>query len=70
MGAYIKPPELMLVFGGALGATMLSMPMHTVTGAVNYIKKVLFAGHFSHRTHDHRVGAIRRNRPPRWCACP
>ena len=39
MGAYFKPPELFLVFGGALGATMLSMPLHTCTGVVNYIKK-------------------------------
>ena len=45
MGAYIKPPELALVFGGAIGATMLSMPMHTVTGALNYLKKILFAKH-------------------------
>ena len=39
MGAYVKPPEMFLVFGGALGAAMLSMPMHTVTGVVNYLKK-------------------------------
>jgi chemotaxis protein MotA len=45
MGAYIKPPELMLVFGGALGATMLSMPLHTVTGVLNYLKKIMFAKH-------------------------
>jgi chemotaxis protein MotA len=42
MGAYFKPPELFLVFGGSLGAAMLSMPMHTVTGALNYIKKWAF----------------------------
>jgi chemotaxis protein MotA len=29
----------MLVGVGALGATMMSMPMHTVTGVVNYLKK-------------------------------
>ena len=39
--AYTKPGELFLVFGGALGATMLSMPLHTVTGAVGYLKKWL-----------------------------
>jgi chemotaxis protein MotA len=37
--AYVKPGELFLVFGGALGATMLSMPLHTVTGAAHYVKK-------------------------------
>jgi chemotaxis protein MotA len=37
--AYIKPPEMFLVFGGALGAAMLSMPLHTITGAVSYLKK-------------------------------
>jgi chemotaxis protein MotA len=42
MGAYFKPGELFLVFGGSLGAAMLSMPMHTVTGALNYLKKWLF----------------------------
>src|SRR5947208_11228301 len=41
LGAYFKPNELFLVFGGALGATMLSMPLHTITGAVNYMKKWL-----------------------------
>src|SRR5262245_50472147 len=41
LGAYFKPGELFLVFGGALGATMLSMPMHTITGAANYLKKWL-----------------------------
>src|SRR6195952_84092 len=42
LGAYMKPEEIFLVFGGALGATMLSMPLHTVTGAANYVKKWLF----------------------------
>ena len=42
LGAYFKPPEMFLVFGGAIGAAMLSMPLHTVTGAVNYLKKWLF----------------------------
>jgi chemotaxis protein MotA len=45
MGAYFKPPELFLVGGGALGAAMLSMPLHSVTGIVNYLKKVIFDKH-------------------------
>src|SRR5579863_4694097 len=39
MGAYFKPPELALVFGGSVGAAMLSMPLHSITGVVGYIKK-------------------------------
>jgi chemotaxis protein MotA len=39
MGAYFKPPELTLVFGGSVGAAMLSMPLHSITGLVSYIKK-------------------------------
>jgi chemotaxis protein MotA len=42
MGAYFKPPELFLVFGGSLGAAMLSMPLHNITGAFGFIKKWLF----------------------------
>ena len=45
LDAYVKPGELFLVFGGALGATMLSMPLHTVTGVANYVKKWLFDKH-------------------------
>lgn len=45
LDAYIKPGEMFLVFGGALGATMLSMPLHTVTGVGNYVKKWLFDKH-------------------------
>jgi chemotaxis protein MotA len=37
--AYFKPNEMLLVFGGAIGACMLSMPLHTVTGVINYLKK-------------------------------
>ncbi len=40
--SYFKPNELLLVFGGATGAAMLSMPLHTVTGAIGYIKKWAF----------------------------
>jgi chemotaxis protein MotA len=42
MDAYFKPPEIFLVFGGSLGSCMLSMPLHTITGSFNYIKKWLF----------------------------
>src|SRR3954463_13200261 len=42
MGAYFKPGEIFLVLGGSIGAAMLSMPLHTITGAVNYIKKFAF----------------------------
>ncbi len=40
--AYIKPAEIFLVFGGSLGAAMLSLPLHSVTGMVGFIKKWLF----------------------------
>jgi chemotaxis protein MotA len=39
MGAYFKPNEMLLVVGGSLGACMLSMPLHTITGIANYVKK-------------------------------
>ncbi|HEX4795603.1 MAG TPA: MotA/TolQ/ExbB proton channel family protein [Humisphaera sp.] len=45
MGAYFKPPEIFLVFGGSLGAALLSMPLHNITGAGGFIKKWLFAKH-------------------------
>src|SRR5881275_2434034 len=45
LGAYFKPNEMILVFGGSLGAAMLSMPLHNITGAVGFIKKWLFARH-------------------------
>ena len=52
--AYFKPPEVLLVFGGALGAALLSMPLHSATGTLNYIKKWLFGKdvHVSHMIHD------------------
>jgi chemotaxis protein MotA len=40
--AYLKPAEAFLVFGGSLGAALLSMPLHTVTGGLGYLKKFLF----------------------------
>jgi chemotaxis protein MotA len=39
MGAYFKPNEILLVLGGSVGAAMLSMPLHNITGAVSYLKK-------------------------------
>ena len=42
MGAYFKPAEIFLVFGGSLGAGLLSMPLHNITGVVNYAKKWMF----------------------------
>src|ERR1700722_5529257 len=42
MGAYFKPNEIFLVLGGSVGAALLSMPLHAVTGVVSYIKKFAF----------------------------
>jgi chemotaxis protein MotA len=39
IGAYVKPGEMLLVFGGAIGAAMMSMPLHTIMGAVGFLKK-------------------------------
>jgi chemotaxis protein MotA len=45
LDSYVKPAELFLVFGGSLGAALLSMPLHNVTGIVSYVKKWLFNKH-------------------------
>jgi chemotaxis protein MotA len=45
LGAYFKPPEIFLVVGGSLGAAMLSMPLHSVTNVVGYLKKAIFDKH-------------------------
>jgi chemotaxis protein MotA len=42
LGAYFKPAEIFLVFGGSIGAAMLSMPLHNITNVVAYLKKWLF----------------------------
>src|SRR5690349_13066682 len=42
LGAYFKPAEIFLVVGGSIGAAMLSMPLHNLTNAVQFIKKWLF----------------------------
>ncbi len=52
IGTYIKPAEMFLVFGGSLGAAMLSMPLHSITNAVSFLKKWLF----NHETHvEHSI---------------
>jgi chemotaxis protein MotA len=45
MGAYFKPGEIFLVLGGSIGAAMLSMPLHTITSALSFMKKWIFAQH-------------------------
>jgi chemotaxis protein MotA len=42
LGSYFKPNEIYLVMGGSLGAAMFSMPLHSITGAVSYLKKWAF----------------------------
>src|SRR4051812_25256111 len=48
--AYIKPGEILLVGGCALGATIASMPLHASIGAVGSLKKMLLNKH-SHLEH-------------------
>jgi chemotaxis protein MotA len=43
LAAFFNPAELLLVIGCALGATMASMPLHAVMGALSSTKKMLFA---------------------------
>lgn len=43
ISAYMNPAELLLVLGCALGATLASMPLHSVMGALGATKKLLFA---------------------------
>jgi len=42
LGAYFKPGEILLVGGCALGATMASMPLHSIMAAMSAVKKMLF----------------------------
>lgn len=42
LGAYFKPGEILLVGGCALGATMASMPLHSIMAALSAVKKMLF----------------------------
>lgn len=50
IGAYLKPGEVILVGGCALGVTIASMPLHAVMGSIASAKKMLFAkdAHVSH----------------------
>ena len=41
IGAYIKPGEILLVGGCALGAAMASMPLHSVMSALASVKKLI-----------------------------
>jgi chemotaxis protein MotA len=54
LGSYVKPAEMFLVFGGSIGAALLSMPLHNLTGAVGFIKKWIFNkdSHVEHTIKD------------------
>ncbi|HZN68427.1 MAG TPA: MotA/TolQ/ExbB proton channel family protein [Tepidisphaeraceae bacterium] len=43
LGSYLKPGEMLLVGGCALGAAMASMPLHSVISALKSSKKVVFS---------------------------
>lgn len=45
LGAYIKPGEIILVGGCALGATLASMPLHAILGALKAGKKMVLNKH-------------------------
>lgn len=45
LGAYFKPGEVILVGGTALGAAMMSMPLHSIIGALGSAKKYVFNKH-------------------------
>lgn len=42
LGAYFKPGEIILVGGCALGATIASMPLHSVTAGIKAMNKMVF----------------------------
>ena len=54
LGAYVKPGEILLVGGCALGAALASMPLHSVFSALKGVKKMLFAKdqHVEHMIKD------------------
>lgn len=54
LGSYIKPGEILLVGGCALGATMASMPLHSVLSALKALRKMLFSkdAHVEHMIKD------------------
>ena len=43
IAAYVKPGEILLVGGCALGAALASMPLHAVISALKSAKKLLFS---------------------------
>jgi len=50
IGAYIKPSEMILVGGCAIGATVASMPLHSIISSLKCAKKMLFSkdAHIEH----------------------
>ena len=50
LGSYFKPGEILLVGGCALGATLASMPLHSVISALKSAKKLVFSkeSHIEH----------------------
>jgi chemotaxis protein MotA len=54
LAAYIKPGEILLVGGCALGAALASMPLHSVMSALKSAKKMLFSkdAHIEHMIKD------------------
>ncbi|MEL7238500.1 MAG: MotA/TolQ/ExbB proton channel family protein [Planctomycetota bacterium] len=55
IGAYIKPTEVILVGGLAVGAAIAGTPVHAIMSAMKGFKKVLFGGHHSV---DHTIEEI------------
>src|SRR3982750_1683211 len=50
LGPYIRPAEAALVGGCAIGATFMSMPLHSIMSALTSAKKMLFSkeSHIEH----------------------
>jgi chemotaxis protein MotA len=50
IAGYINPTEMLVVGGCAFGATFVSMPLHSVIGAMGSLKKMIFAkeAHIEH----------------------
>jgi len=51
---YIKPSEIILVWGSCLGCAFMSMPMHAITGMFGTLKKWMFSkdAHVEHLIKD------------------
>jgi chemotaxis protein MotA len=43
LGAYLKPSEMLLVGGCAVGAAFMSMPLHSIMSALSSFKKYFFS---------------------------